>query len=60
MCRNLGADQTANPFIPGWKLIGNYYQWGRNGIAAYAPTGPDGFQADSGAVAFWNTYYADG
>ncbi len=60
MCRNLGADQTANPFIPGWQLIGNYYQWGRNGISAYGPTGSDGFQADSGNVAGWNTFFADG
>ena len=30
MCHNLGANTQANPFIPSWELIGNYYQWGRN------------------------------
>lgn len=29
-CHNLGANITADPFLPGWELIGNYYQWGRN------------------------------
>lgn len=29
-CHNLGADTTANPFTPSWRLNGNYYQWGRN------------------------------
>ena len=30
MCHNLGANTQANPFVPSWELIGNYYQWGRN------------------------------
>lgn len=30
MCHNLGANTSADPFLPGWELIGNYYQWGRN------------------------------
>jgi len=28
MCRNLGADPNANPFIPHPYLNGDYYQWG--------------------------------
>ena len=30
MCHNLGADESADPFTPSWRLNGNYYQWGRN------------------------------
>ena len=30
MCQNLGADTNADPLMPSWELIGNYYQWGRN------------------------------
>ena len=30
MCHNLGANTSADPFVPSWELIGNYYQWGRN------------------------------
>jgi uncharacterized protein (TIGR02145 family) len=30
LCHNLGANEGANPFTPGWELNGNYYQWGRN------------------------------
>ena len=30
MCNNLGANTDADPFVPSWELIGNYYQWGRN------------------------------
>jgi uncharacterized protein (TIGR02145 family) len=29
MCHNLGANSSADPFVPSWELIGNYYQWGR-------------------------------
>ena len=36
MCHNLGADQSADPFTPSWKLNGHYYQWGWGpGCAAY-------------------------
>lgn len=31
MCHNLGADETADPFTPSWKLNGAYIQWGRRG-----------------------------
>ena len=30
MCHNLGANTSADPFVPSWELIGNYYQWGSN------------------------------
>lgn len=30
MCHNLGANTSADPMMPSWELIGNYYQWGRN------------------------------
>ncbi|MCL2435691.1 MAG: hypothetical protein FWD09_06105, partial [Lentimicrobiaceae bacterium] len=29
MCRNLGADPTADPFIPSFAINGDYYQWGQ-------------------------------
>ena len=36
MCWNLGADATADPFIPSAGLNGDYYQWGyKNPSAAY-------------------------
>jgi len=38
-CHNLGADETADPYTPSWKLNGNYYQWGRSTIFLPAPTG---------------------
>jgi len=31
MCHNLGADITADPFTPSWKLNGAYIQWGKRG-----------------------------
>jgi uncharacterized protein (TIGR02145 family) len=54
-CHNLGADESADPFTPSWRLNGNYYQWGRSPIAANGPTGPDASQANSGTVTGWNT-----
>lgn len=29
-CHNLGANPEADPQVPSWELIGDYYQWGRN------------------------------
>jgi len=44
-CHNLGADESANPYTPSWKLIGNLYQWGRSNVLLPAPT--DGTEANS-------------
>lgn len=41
MCHNLGAVTTADPFVPSWELIGNYYQWGRN-PSCFGRDGVDG------------------
>ncbi len=54
-CHNLGADESADPFTPSWKLNGNYYQWGRSAVAAAGPTGPSDGEANSGAITGWNT-----
>ncbi|MGI9161078.1 MAG: FISUMP domain-containing protein [Saprospiraceae bacterium] len=55
MCHNLGADQSADPFTPSWRLNGHYYQWGRAAVAAAGPTGPSSGEANDGAIAGWNT-----
>jgi uncharacterized protein (TIGR02145 family) len=57
-CHNLGADESADPFTPSWKLIGNYYQWGRNTnitsgsprYGAAGPTGPGSGEANAGFI----------
>ncbi len=54
-CHNLGADESADPFTPDWKLNGNYYQWGRLVVAAASPTGPSFGEANAGAITGWNT-----
>ena len=62
MCHNLGANESVDPFVPSWELIGNYYQWGRN------PTcfGIDGIDEANpcsspvyGAAAPWGSTTAD-
>jgi uncharacterized protein (TIGR02145 family) len=66
-CHNLGADESADPFTPSWKLNGNYYQWGRNTnitsdsprYGAAGPTGPDSGEANSGSISDWSTTDAD-
>lgn len=58
MCQNLGADVTADPFTPSWKLNGDYYQWGILDVAAAGPTGPDVAQENSAAITGWNTVNA--
>jgi uncharacterized protein (TIGR02145 family) len=55
MCHNLGADQSADPFTPSWRLNGDYYQWGRATVAAAGPTGPSSTEANAGDIAGWNT-----
>ncbi|MCD4722418.1 MAG: hypothetical protein K8S13_21545 [Desulfobacula sp.] len=60
-CYNLaavGKTTDDDPFIPSWRLIGGYWQWGRKGIAAQGPTGPDPAQANYDAISGWNTSYA--
>lgn len=51
MSHNLGAEYTADPATPGWQLNGGYWQWGRYGMAAYAPTATND---DPGVVGTWN------
>ena len=53
-CHNLGADASADPFTPSWRLNGAYYQWGRSAISASAPSGPDASQANDGSVSGWS------
>ena len=57
-CHNLGADESADPFTPDWRLNGNYYQWGRSAVAAAGPTGPSAGEANAGAITGWNTTVA--
>ena len=55
-CHNLGAaNDSADPFTPGWEINGGYWQWGRSAEAAAGPTGPDAGQANNGTVSAWNT-----
>ncbi|MEY3368879.1 MAG: hypothetical protein RI973_2034 [Bacteroidota bacterium] len=55
MCHNLGAENTAaDPFTPGWEIIGGYWQWGRPAMAAPGPWGPDNFRTNEGPVSGWN------
>lgn len=67
-CHNLGADESADPFSPSWKLNGAYIQWGKRGPTtnwatavsdgtlgfAAAPTGPGADEANDAAVANWS------
>jgi uncharacterized protein (TIGR02145 family) len=57
-CHNLGADATANPFTPDWRLNGSYYQWGKSAVAALAPTGSGSTQTNAAAVSGWSTNVA--
>ena len=49
MCHNLGADQSANAFVPSWELNGHYYQWGRN-PTCFGRDGVDGTNPCSSPV----------
>ncbi|CAA7194337.1 FISUMP domain-containing protein [Chryseobacterium potabilaquae] len=44
---NIGADTSANPYIPVKELHGNYYQWGTNIVVADADT-------PAGNIIGWN------
>jgi len=49
-CHNLGADQSADPLVPSWKLNGAYFQWGKKPV----DTNGDGYRTkpSSGAEGF--------
>jgi hypothetical protein len=42
MCHNLGADYTADPFVPSYRTNGAYYKWGSKTPAVENPTTTDG------------------
>jgi hypothetical protein len=42
MCHNLGAfDTQADPFIPAWEIIGNYWRWGELSPSIRGPINAD-------------------
>ena len=49
-CHNLGADESAYPFTPSWKLNGAYFQWGKKPV----DTNGDGYRTkpNSGTEGF--------
>jgi len=49
-CHNLGADQSADPLTPSWKLNGAYFQWGKKPV----DTNGDGYRTkpNNGAEGF--------
>lgn len=69
MCHNLGADETADPFTPSWRLNGAYIQWGKRGPTSSwqtagnnvslgfiaAPTGPNADQTNEGSFSGWSS-----
>jgi hypothetical protein len=42
MCHNLGADYTADPFTPSWKINGAYWQWGNKNYSVGNPVDASG------------------
>jgi uncharacterized protein (TIGR02145 family) len=53
-CYNLGASNTsADPFTPGWEIIGGYWRWGGTAMAVAGPAGPDATVANDGAAGGW-------
>ncbi|MCT4288145.1 hypothetical protein HZP25_15680 [Elizabethkingia anophelis] len=54
MCHNLGADTSANPFIPSAAIHGAKYQWGAQTgeVGRYVSQADD--QANSGNITGWN------
>jgi uncharacterized protein (TIGR02145 family) len=55
MCHNLGvANDSANPWVPGWEINGGYWQWGYKVQAAPGPVGTTFLEANSGVIAGWN------
>jgi uncharacterized protein (TIGR02145 family) len=72
-CYNLaaiGKTTKDDPFIPSWRLIGGYWQWGRKGPDssqwydtntanfAHGPTGPDSGDANAGIISSWDNKFA--
>jgi uncharacterized protein (TIGR02145 family) len=72
-CYNLaaiGKSTHDDPFIPSWRLIGGYWQWGRKGPDpsqwydtntehfAHGPTGPDYNEANKDSISGWDSNYA--
>ena len=69
MAHNLGADTSADPLVPSWKLNGAYIQWGKrgptgnwanavsNGLIGFgaAPTGDNLPTANNLAISGWST-----
>jgi uncharacterized protein (TIGR02145 family) len=58
MCHNLGADTSADPFIPAAGLNGDYYQWGGNlPVKTFANDGDDtaenGYSWDTTPSGYW-------
>lgn len=53
MCHNLGADETANAFIPSYKINGAYYRWNVKDPVIGNPTNASG--ADPAYS--WNTSF---
>lgn len=56
MCHNLGADYSANPFIPSAAIHGAKYQWGRSTPAVTQSQD----QANPGAMGLNTSYAPDG
>ena len=54
MCWNLGADQSANPFIPSQALHGNKYKWG-TGLVALSAADDQNPDNDAGFGINWET-----
>jgi uncharacterized protein (TIGR02145 family)/uncharacterized repeat protein (TIGR02543 family) len=69
-CYNLaaiGKSTHDDPFIPSWRLIGGYWQWGRKGPDssqwydtntpnfAHGPTGPGSSEANSESISGWDS-----
>lgn len=51
-CHNLGADESADPLAPSWRLNGAYFQWGKKPVDTNGDNyrtklanGPEGFAA---------------
>jgi uncharacterized protein (TIGR02145 family) len=71
LCHNLAsANIAANPYTPGWEIVGGYWQWGRKGPDAsewlntntsnfaHGPTGEGPTEANEGAISGWSTTHA--
>lgn len=62
MCHNLGADTSADPFTPSWRLNGSYTQWGTfpnmwttsNVPGSGFATAPTATNPHSGSFGNWN------